>query len=49
MVSSIHLREGKIIDSEKDLVQYIINVLQYRNDLEEELKRKTDKRNEEKV
>ena len=44
-----HLREGKRLDSDKDLVQYIINVLQYRDDLEEELKRKTDKRNEEKV
>ena len=35
-----HLREGKSLDSDKDLTQYIINVLQYRDDLDEEMKKK---------
>ena len=35
-----HLREGKSLDSDKDLTQYIINVLQYRDDLDEEKKKK---------
>ena len=42
-------KEGKRLDWDKDLVLYIINVLQYRDDLDEELKRKKEKINEEKV